>query len=408
MRKMIKYLIIVLCILIICILLLLFKFKFIDKRDSKDTYTKEEASQFDVKVDDNIVIDTYENEIMSVKNCVQKYIDYIDDENYEAVLNILDDEYKQESQISINNVNSKVEKVTGNYICKQIKKKEISIDSSIFYVYGKLISENKTINNDLNYTVIVDYTNNSYSITKGIDEEKNNESIIQNEYNEFEFKEYSEEDIIRELFYNYKYLMLDDVENAFNLLEEKYKSKRFDNDLNEFREYINEQTTKIENSTFIQYAEIEDNKYVVQDDLGNQYIFDIKDFYNYTVKLDIYTVLDEYFIQQYNEANKESKAHTNVDIFLQMINSKDYKQAYEKVGDKIKENNLNSIDKFKEYMSDNFYSTNYLEVNDIEQNDDGNYIVNVTLKDNVSSVANSMKKSLIIQLMEDNDFRIIF
>lgn len=408
MRKMIKYLIIVLCILIICILLLLFKFKFIDKRDSKDTYTKEEASQFDVKVDDNIVIDTYENEIMSVKNCVQKYIDYIDDENYEAVLNILDDEYKQESQISINNVNSKVEKATGNYICKQIKKKEISIDSSIFYVYGKLISENKTINNDLNYTVIVDYTNNSYSITKGIDEEKNNESIIQNEYNEFEFKEYSEEDIIRELFYNYKYLMLDDVENAFNLLEEKYKSKRFDNDLNEFREYINEQTTKIENSTFIQYAEIEDNKYVVQDDLGNQYIFDIKDFYNYTVKLDIYTVLDEYFIQQYNEANKESKAHTNVDIFLQMINSKDYKQAYEKVGDKIKENNLNSIDKFKEYMSDNFYSTNYLEVNDIEQNDDGNYIVNVTLKDNVSSVANSMKKSLIIQLMEDNDFRIIF
>ena len=323
-------------------------------------------------------------------------------------MNILDDEYKQESQISINNVNSKVEKVTGNYICKQIKKKEISIDSSIFYVYGKLVSENKTINNDLNYTVIVDYTNNSYSITKGIDEEKNNESIIQNEYNEFEFKEYSEEDIIRELFYNYKYLMLDDVENAFNMLEEKYKTKRFDNDLNEFREYINEQTTKIENSTFIQYAEIEDNKYVVQDDLGNQYIFDIKDFYNYTVKLDIYTVLDEYFIQQYNEANKESKAHTNVDIFLQMINSKDYKQAYEKVGDKIKENNLNSIDKFKEYMSDNFYSTNYLEVNDIEQNDDGNYIVNVTLKDNVGSVANSMKKSLIIQLMEDNDFRIIF
>lgn len=408
MKKMIKYLIIVLSILIVCTLVILLKMKNLNKENSQSTYSHEEASEFEIKADNDLVIDTYDEEIMNIKNCIQKYIDYIDEEDYKAIFNILDSEYKQKSQINIDNVNSKIEKISGKYVCKQIKKKELDINCSVFYVYGSLVLDNLRVNNDLNYTVIIDYSNNTFSIINGINNEENSKNIEPNEYNEYEFNDYSEEDILREQFYNYKYIILNEAEDAFNMLDEEYRNKRFNNSITEFNNYINEQKDKMENSSFMEYTEIDDNKYVIEDNYSNQYVFFINDFYNYNVKLDVYTILEDYFTNKYNALDDSSKAHTNVDIFLKMINSKDYKQAYEKLKETEKNGNLDSLDKFREYIENNFYETNYLDVNYVEENDDGNYIVNTTLKNNISSAADSMEKNFVVKLNKGTDFVISF
>lgn len=407
MKKMIKYLIIVLSILIVCTLVILLKMKNSNKENSQSTYSQEEASEFEIKTDNDIVIDTYDKEIINIKNCIQKYIDYIDEEDYEAIFNILDSEYKQQSQININNVNSKIENISGQYICKQIKKKELDIDCSVFYVYGSLVLDNLRVNNDLNYTVIIDYSNNTFSITNGINNEENSKNIEQNEYNEYEFNDYSEEDILREQFYNYKYTILNEAEDAFNMLDEEYRNKRFNNSITEFNNYINEQKDKIENSSFMEYTEIDDNKYVIEDNYNKQYVFCINDFYNYNVKLDVYTITEDYFTNKYNALDDSSKAHTNVDMFIKMINSKDYKQAYNKLDESFRNNNFYSADNFENYVKENFFENNCLEVNEIEQKGEY-YVVKTTLKSDISSAADSMEKNFVVKLNEGTDFVISF
>ena len=407
MKKMIKYLIIVLSILIVCTLVVLLKMKNTDKENSQSTYSHEEASEFEIKADNDLVIDTYDEEIMNIKNCIQKYIDYIDEEDYKAIFNILDSEYKQKSQINIDNVNSKIEKISGKYICKQIKKKELDINCSVFYVYGSLVSDNFRVNNDLNYTVIIDYSNNTFSITNGINNEENSKNIESNEYNEYEFNDYSEEDILREQFYNYKYTILNEAEDAFNMLDEEYRNKRFNNSIAEFNNYINEQKDKMETSSFMEYTEIDDNKYVIEDNYNKQYVFCISDFYNYNVKLDVYTIAEDYFTNKYNALDDSSKAHTNVDVFIKMINSKDYKQAYNKLDESFRNNNFGSVDNFENYIKENFFENNYLEVNEIEQKGEY-YVVKTTLMNNISSAADSMEKNFVVKLNEGTDFTISF
>lgn len=404
---MIKYLIIVLSILIVCTLVVLLKMKNPDKENSQSTYSHEEASEFEIKADNDLVIDTYDEEIMNIKNCIQKYIDYIDEEDYKAIFNILDSEYKQKSQINIDNVNSKIEKISGKYICKQIKKKELDINCSVFYVYGSLVSDNFRVNNDLNYTVIIDYSNNTFSITNGINNEENSKNIESNEYNEYEFNDYSEEDILREQFYNYKYTILNEAEDAFNMLDEEYRNKRFNNSIAEFNNYINEQKDKMETSSFMEYTEIDDNKYVIEDNYNKQYVFCISDFYNYNVKLDVYTIAEDYFTNKYNALDDSSKAHTNVDVFIKMINSKDYKQAYNKLDESFRNNNFGSVDNFENYIKENFFENNYLEVNEIEQKGEY-YVVKTTLMNNISSAADSMEKNFVVKLNEGTDFVISF
>lgn len=407
MKKMIKYLIIVLSILIVCTLVILLKMKNLNKENSQSTYSHKEASEFEIKADNDLVIDTYDEEIMNIKNCIQKYIDYIDEEDYKAIFNILDSEYKQKSQINIDNVNSKIEKISGKYVCKQIKKKELDINCSVFYVYGSLVLDNLRVNNDLNYTVIIDYSNNTFSIINGINNEENSKNIEPNEYNEYEFNDYSEEDILREQFYNYKYTILNEAEDAFNMLDEEYRNKRFNNSIAEFNNYINEQKDKMETSSFMEYTEIDDNKYVIEDNYNKQYVFCISDFYNYNVKLDVYTIAEDYFTNKYNALDDSSKAHTNVDVFIKMINSKDYKQAYNKLDESFRNNNFGSVDNFENYIKENFFENNYLEVNEIEQKGEY-YVVKTTLMNNISSAADSMEKNFVVKLNEGTDFVISF
>lgn len=292
-------------------------------------------------------------------------------------------------------------------MCKQVKKREVNIDYSIYYVYGKLIIDNKIVDNNSNYTVIVNYTNGAYSVINEIDESKEYDgNIIQDENNKFEYKNYSEEDFVKEEFMDYKYTLLNELDGAYSKLDNEYKTERFNN-IQEFNNYIEEKRTQIENSIVVSYEYIDDNQFIVQDDYGNQYVFIENSFMNYNVRLDNYTVITENYKNKYNKLDNESKAKTNVDMFIKMINSSDYRHAYNKLDETFRNNNFGSVENFESYIKENFFENNYLIVDKIEQKGEY-YAVNTTLKRDTSSAADSKNKNFVIKLNEGTNFVMSF
>lgn len=292
-------------------------------------------------------------------------------------------------------------------MCKQVKKREVNTDYSIYYVYGKLIIDNKIIDNSSNYTVIVNYTNGAYLVINEIDENKEYDGdIVQDENNKFEYKTYSEEDFVKEEFMDYKYTLLNELDEAYSKLENDYKAERFNN-IQEFNQYIEEKRTQMENSIVVSYEYIEDNQFIVQDDYGNQYVFIENSFMNYNVRLDNYTIITENYKNKYSKSNNESKVVTNIDMFIKMINSSDYRHAYNKLDETFRNNNFGSVENFESYIKENFFENNYLVVDKIEQKGEY-YIVNAILKSNTSSAAESMDKNFVIKLNEDTNFVMSF
>lgn len=292
-------------------------------------------------------------------------------------------------------------------MCKQVKKREVNIDYSIYYVYGKLIIDNKIVDNNSNYTVIVNYTNGAYSVINEIDESKEYDgNIVQDENNKFEYKNYSEEDFVKEEFMDYKYTLLNELDGAYSKLDNEYKAERFNN-IQEFNNYIEEKRTQIENSIAVSYEYIDDNQFIVQDNYENQYVFTENSFMNYNVRLDNYTIITENYKNKYNKLDNESKAKTNVDMFIKMINSSDYRHAYNKLDETFRNNNFGNVENFESYIKENFFENNYLIVDKIEQKGEY-YVVSTTLKSDISSAADSMNKNFIVKLNEGTDFVMSF
>ncbi len=292
-------------------------------------------------------------------------------------------------------------------MCKQVKKREVNIDYSIYYVYGKLIIDNKIVDNNSNYTVIVNYTNGAYSVINEIDESKEYDgNIVQDENNKFEYKNYSEEDFVKEEFMDYKYTLLNELDGAYSKLDNEYKAERFNN-IQEFNNYIEEKRTQIENSIAVSYEYIDDNQFIVQDNYENQYVFTENSFMNYNVRLDNYTIITENYKNKYNKLDNESKVKTNVDMFIKMINSSDYRHAYNKLDETFRNNNFGSVENFESYIKENFFENNYLIVDKIEQKGEY-YVVSTTLKSDISSAADSMNKNFIVKLNEGTDFVMSF
>lgn len=292
-------------------------------------------------------------------------------------------------------------------MCKQVKKKEVNIEYSIYYVYGKLIIDNKIVDNNSNYTVIVNYTNGAYSVINEIDESKEYDGdIVQDENNKFEYKNYSEEDFVKEEFMDYKYTLLNELDEAYSKLDNEYKAERFNN-IQEFNNYIEEKRTQIENSIAVSYEYIDDNQFIVQDNYENQYVFTENSFMNYNVRLDNYTIITENYKNKYNKLDNESKVKTNVDMFIKMINSSDYRHAYNKLDETFRNNNFGSVENFESYIKENFFENNYLIVDKIEQKGEY-YVVSTTLKSDISSAADSMNKNFIVKLNEGTDFVMSF
>lgn len=401
MKKVIKIGIIIVIILIIITVALIM----INKYKKKDDNILDAEDEFEVKVNNEISEVTFDNEILNIKACIQKYINYFYEEDYNAIYETLETNYKNINNITVNNIEDSVKNIYGQFMLDKLEKKEIDIDLSVYYAYGNIVYENYIIDKEKKYTIIVDYSKNKFYIIPEIleneyDYEDNNEDNS-NDCNEFNYKNYSDEEILKDQFNYYKYLILNKQQKAFEMLDSDYKNKMFDNNIDKFNEYIIKRKAQLENVILAQCRQSND-KYYITDDYNYNYILkkENNEYYNYTIMLDNYTIMDEQILQRYDSLDNYSKAYACAEIFVNMINTKDYNNAYNKTS-------FESMQEFEDYIRNNFFQNNIIEAQSVEEKDNI-YIVETKIYSNTSSQADVMEKNFIVELKEGTDFTISF
>lgn len=288
-----------------------------------------------------------------------------------------------------------------------------------FAVYGEITDKDSGNIEDIYLIFRVDTENNTYLI-ENLDEEYNSideinletdlQEISNNGNNDFEYTTVNSENICRIYLENFTSLELNNPQEAYELIDTEYREKRFPT-FEEYQEYIEQNKEIIQTGVLYQYSvdyKEDYTEYVLVDNFNNTYMLDETSIMNYTIKLDNYTIKVDSYEEEYNKLSDENKVQSNVYIFLQMINTKDYKHAYELLDNTFKNNNFDTVEKFENYIKQNFFSYN-LNSTDVDIQKEANYYIYTSiLRNNSGSAAETKKLTVIMELLEETNFVMSF
>lgn len=265
----------------------------------------------------------------------------------------------------------------------------------------------------------VDNNNNTFSIEKvsnvsslsEINLETDITSIENTGNNEFEYTTISSEEMCRIYLSDFVQKELNNPEEAYSMIDEIYKAERFPT-YEDYQEYLNAYRNVLENSVLSKYSvEIKDTytEYILVDNYNTSYTLRATGVKDYKILLDNYTIKVDTYEEEYSKLQDQDKVQANVYTFLQMINTKDYKHAYEVLDDTFKQNNFDTLDKFKEYVDTNFFSYNLNTTANVDINNEGStYIYKTKIKSDVGRAAEEKNLTVIMQLKEGTDFVMSF
>lgn len=419
---MIIILIVIISILcIICLGIL----KILDKEEG-NTVNNEIVEVQDTLRPDETVQEEYSIEkernatrFFTVQDCIQTYIDAINNNDAQAILNKLSTTYKEDNSIHESNISNLINLYNGNTFTA--KEMEILRGDRIFQyrVYGYLTNDQgrqymylkvKTDKNNRTFE-IEPYIGEEYTSLEDIPlEEANIDEIAKNDNNTFSYRDISKEEISRIYQRYYTNLEIERPEEAYEMLDVSYRQERFPI-IDDFKMYVEENREAIEQASLSGYSvNNEDNitKYVIRDSYNNQYIIEEESIMNFTIQLDSYTIPDPTYTEEYAQLPDSEKASANVGIFMQMINTKDYTHAYEKLADGFKNNYFQSVDQFKEYVRNNWHNVNKYTINSYK-NEGNVYIFDVSLN-SIRELREdtTINKTFNVLLGEETDFTISF
>lgn len=354
------------------------------------------------KVPDNVEMDkevyTATNKIQEEKNvatyitadnCVKKYMDYILDENMEAIDSILTDEYKKDKNIDKTNIMDNINKIKKDEVFNT--EKVYSYDSdfyfNIYIIKGRLIEKSTKLTYDCDFLLNIDGKNltfkiaplengNNYINYADDSIENINIAILEKTTKEIESNEYNKADLaigigdkdVAKYYYNeYVFNMTYDTQKAYNLLNEEYKSKRFNN-YNDYKKYLEQNQNS---KSFIMKYKVEEfdnyKEYLCIDNLNNYYIFKETNPMEYTVILDQYSIGDKIYSEQYRTKDKKVKSQMLLNLVNQMVNTKDYDAIYDILDEDFKNKYFQNKEDLVKYIENNFFKYNefkYSEVNE--------------------------------------------
>lgn len=337
-----------------------------------------------------------------------------DDEKRNIIYDLLDKNYIEENNINISDIGQVMQEFTKNSY--NINKMYIKDGERIkrFYLYISFNDGNTQL-----VQLSLDTQNLTFMIRpmEFVDEEElinmtefdEIESIEENSNNKFEYARVSEEEMAKRYFNDFKIKLVTDTENAYNLLDEEYRNKRFKGEDN-FIKYVNDnqdlqgiQISKYLVNNYDNYKE-----YVCKDQYDNLYIFKETAIMDYTIQLDTYTLSNDTFTEEYNKVDNEEKIKMDIDKFIQMINRQDYITSYDYISDGFKNNYFKTQTDFENFIKERFFKYNNLQFNSAEQRGNNLYTCNITLSDLTNENSENKNITIIIQLNEDLDFEIAF
>ena len=325
-----------------------------------------------------------------------------------------------------NVLNKSIQDVEKIYI-KDMYTQDIEIDvNSQFYIYANIWRNNYSVNENAYIIVnlnreklLYDLQIENSNITKQeYDEiiaqikpyeEDNQIEIDYLENNKFSFVYASDEDVVKRNVEYYKILALYLPNEAYELLDEIYKQKRFGS-IEKYFEYINNYKNILENSKIIKYAQEKDegiDRYIGIDNYDNYYIMKGDNLYDFKMQLDNYTIESETYVEKYNNLSENKKAEICAAKVIKMINTKDYENLYNLINKNYKNNNFPTIEEFKKYINERFYKYNMVDTINIESNVNY-YICSVKIRSGNNLSALESINNIIIQLGENTEFEIAF
>lgn len=328
-------------------------------------------------------------ELFEVQSCIQNFIDQINVNNVtyytggerieqsmisKWTYSLLSQEYIDKNKITEENVYDYVNNVQEELIFTPLKINVLECGNTNKYaVYGFTQTQMDEYIEDVYFILNVDSQNMTFSIEpifninsiEDINLTEKDLTIESNEYNDYEEKEITDEDVCEQYLLMYKRIMLAQVQLAYSYLNEEYRNEKFDS-LQEYTSYIENNKDMISQIELDAYK-IDGKEYMLQDQWKNYYIFNINEVLDYNVMLDIYTIGSSEFIDKYNSATDQEKVALNINKVVAAINNKDYDYVYKKLADSFKNNYFSDIDTLKQYLESNLYDRIEVEYNDFQR-----------------------------------------
>lgn len=374
------------------------------KNDSDKVYDEEEIIRYD-NIEQVVNYTTF----FRVNDCINQYINYIKLNNENA--------YRMINQ----NVHIEKEYSANTYFHSEGMYSIDKVSNITVFVKG-YIRDNKQ-EEEKYYIINLDYNNNTFhiidstkteytnAVNNQIDEKhKKTISIEKNEYNAISNKSNSDLSILKTYFEDFRYKEIYQPEKAFLLLDENYKKAKFNNDMNTFKQYIQNNLTAIQEANIVKHGRneiVNGNQYNCVDQYGHSYKFTVIGINQYTITLDNYTTLSTDQQKQYEKLTDEQKALSNMDKVMKLINEKDYSTIYGYLNPEFKNTNFSTLEKFTTYMQANFFENNI--VGKIGTRKEGNvYLLKVPYKESLSSAAEENEKTFIMRLGEGMNFELSF
>ncbi len=435
----IKKLIVIMVILIIITIIGIVIYK-----NNMDEYmVKEDVEEFDSgfqyeannngfkEIDDNNIffsvadtINTY-LEILQFDIDSKEYVGHYEIENEEdlknLVLDLLDKNYINENNINSNNFYNYISLM--DYAYKVIPKGlrvRYDSDNITTYIINIYIEDLRMNQLDERYYIVrTDSNNSTFSIEPvtnsvasidDIEVEISNLNIEDKLYNRFSIKKISIEEMAKMYMSNFISLMVNYPETTYDdYLDTEYKEKRFGS-LDDFKKYVNdnkEELSRIEAQKYLLNYEDSGKKYVIMDQYDNTYEFYETSTMNYKARLDTYTIISDNFKSTYDSANEQYKVAMNIDKWIQMLNSRDYINAYYLLDETFRNNNWGSEEVFEAYIKEKLPLHYNMEYGTYSE-ENSTYIQEIRLSDVTSETEDIVSLNIIMQLKDNYEFVMSF
>lgn len=234
---------------------------------------------------------------------------------------------------------------------------------------------------------------------------KVNKEIQESYFNYYSDIEVTDEEMAKRYYQDYKRNALYFTEEAYKRIEEEYKQIRFPT-FSKYQEYLYELKDEMEEAELVKYGVDEKGQYTLMDNLQNSYFIrkSTRNTMDYKIMLDSYTIKTEDFEEKYNKLSSYKKVETNAHIFLQMLNTRDYENAYKLLDPNFKKNNFNTLEEFKNYATNHLLHTSIETSASIHQ--EGTvFVYDLKLRDNDN---NTQSMTIIMKLLEETNFVMSF
>lgn len=419
----IKSIIIILLIVVIAISVILLC---LSKKTNKTAEGEEIAPEGELFLDKNGEIIQNFSEYNTVKSCINSLILYAKAGNNNAIKEIIDGGYIFENVVFPKNSRLMLAPV-------------YRVDNEA----GNVNFVSFKINNQNIYGIIIlDGANQTFKILKASETDYNNAKnhnieskykeyikIDEKTFNKYEYSIVEDADIIKQYFNDYIQKANYYPEEAYNILDEKYKTNKFNTFL-DFQNYLNQRKEQLEALDIYNIKTSNDFKtdeeyesylmnfkskglkqylikdyetyrlYICIDDYDNYYAFKETGAMEYSLYLDDYNILLAEDLYQYNSVDNKGKAALNVKRFLKAVNQEDYIYAYNMLSEGFKKNYFETLQKFIKYIENQ--NIDYNNIKNIEVREESNiYICILKTNDNKTMQFN-------VQLLDNQEYKISF